>query len=310
MGSACRILVSSGNPALDLPDLTDRLRTRLEELEAAWSRFRQESEISVLNDHPGLPVLVGPDTLRLTVHAEAAWRLTRGWFDPLMLTELMALGYDRDHHDLPAAPPWRPDASTFASEAPLDGRVSRMPEMEIDQPLGLVSIPPGTTFDPGGLGKGLAADMLVEEALDHDVDGILVDLGGDIRMAGTWYGNGLWPAIVGHPQDRTRDLAEIRLAAGGLATSSLLRRRWQGPAGPVHHVLDPATAAPAASDVVAVTVHAGATWFAEAIAKAVLVAGRVAGAALIEESQTAGMIVDVTGEVDVVGPLDVRSLTP
>jgi thiamine biosynthesis lipoprotein len=310
MGSACRILVSGDDGILTKSELVDRLRCRLEELEAAWSRFRPTSEISVMNEGAGLPVLIGADTMRLVVHAEAAWRLTHGWFDPLMLAELIDLGYDRDHHDLPAATPWQPGVSLFEADAVPGQRISRMPELEIDQPVGMVSIPAGTTFDPGGVGKGLAADMLVEESQGHGVEGILVDLGGDVRMSGTWYGSELWPAIVGHPEDRSRDLAELRLAGGGLATSSRLQRRWQGESGPVHHLLDPSTAAPAESDVVVVTVHAGAAWFAEAIAKAVLVAGREAGAALIEESQTAGLIVDINGKVDVVGPLDVRSLTP
>jgi len=48
-----------------------------------------------------------------------------------------------------------------------------------------VRLPAGTGFDAGGIGKGLAADLVTTEAIAAGADGICVNLGGDLRVAGT-----------------------------------------------------------------------------------------------------------------------------
>ncbi len=40
-----------------------------------------------------------------------------------------------------------------------------MAEMEVDDVLGTVTLPVGARFDPGGIGKGLAVDLVTETAL-------------------------------------------------------------------------------------------------------------------------------------------------
>ncbi len=289
-------------------ELSNELRARLAELEQVWSRFLVDSEVSALNRAAGSPVIVGHDTINLIVHAEAAWRLTEGWFDPLMLDELEALGYDRDHHSLepvvePA--PWLTPAPTDSPQ-----RHSPMADLVIDQPLKLVVLPPGCRFDPGGIGKGLAADILVEMACEEGARGVLVDLGGDLRVGGEWFGSTIWPALVAHPVERQRDLVELRIGGGALATSSRLRRQWAAHGRIAHHLLDPHTAEPSNGELVAVTVHAGTCWYAEALAKAVLLAGPEAGTEFINNSDTGAIMYGESGDVTVAGRLSIERLEP
>ena len=60
---------------------------------------------------------------------------------------------------------------------------------------------------------------------------------------------------------------------GAVATSSRLLRRWQTTAGEAHHLIDPTTGHPVQTEVVAATVVAGEAWWAEALSKAVFLAG-------------------------------------
>ena len=90
MGTTAHVIVTGGRSGL-----ADRAVERLEELEARWSRFRSDSEISRLNERPGVPVLVSRDTYQLIEHALEGWRLTEGRFDPTLLREVRAAGYDR-----------------------------------------------------------------------------------------------------------------------------------------------------------------------------------------------------------------------
>ena len=71
-------------------------RDRLHELEARWSRFLPDSEVSRLNAASGVPVVVSSDTLGLVERAVEGWRRTHGSFDPTVLDALVAQGYDRD----------------------------------------------------------------------------------------------------------------------------------------------------------------------------------------------------------------------
>jgi hypothetical protein len=90
MGTTAHVIITDGPPGL-----ADRAAARLEELEARWSRFRPDSEISRLNEMAEVPVIVSPETYHLVERALEGWRLTAGRFDPTLLRELRAAGYDR-----------------------------------------------------------------------------------------------------------------------------------------------------------------------------------------------------------------------
>src|SRR5207244_11191700 len=103
-----------------------------------------------------------------------------------------------------------------------------------------VRLPAGTGFDPGGIGKGLAADMVVAEATASGAAGVCVNLGGDLRVTGLDPTDAAWTVAVEHPLAAT-PLAYLGLRDGAVATSTTLRRRWQVEGQPRHHPLDPLT---------------------------------------------------------------------
>jgi len=73
-------------------------------------------------------------------------------------------------------------------------------------------------------------------------------------------------------------LGRLPLQSGAVATSGVDARAWGRAA---HHLLDPATGAPAWTGVLAATALAGTAAEAEALAKAALLAGPAAGAAVL-----------------------------
>ena len=90
MGTTAHLVITDGNATL-----ADRAVDRLRELEARWSRFRSESEISRLNARPGVPVIVSAETYALVERAVEGAAMTGGLFDPTLLPELRDAGYDR-----------------------------------------------------------------------------------------------------------------------------------------------------------------------------------------------------------------------
>jgi thiamine biosynthesis lipoprotein len=234
--------------------------TRIRDLERRWSRFLPDSELSRLNTAAGTPCVVSVETARAIARSVEAWQVTGGAFDPTV--DVGTIGYDRDftalseHMTGPGFP--RPAPGCGGVEQ-IGGRVIRLA--------------PGTVLDLGGIGKGLAADLVVGEMLAAGAVGVAVNVGGDVRVAGSppdesdgW--------VVGLDLDPDRDVTlQVALADGGVATSSRLRRRWNTAEGEQHHLLDPATGRPVRAGWTTVSIIAGEAWLAEVLTKAVFLRG-------------------------------------
>jgi thiamine biosynthesis lipoprotein len=155
-----------------------------------------------------------------------------------------------------------------------------------------IRLPVGTTLDPGGLGKGLAADMVAEFALDHGAGGVLAEVGGDVVVAGQAPRDAAWTIGIENPFTPSELLTTVRLRSGAVATSSRLVRAWDGPDGPAHHLIDPATGRCAATSTVTSTVVAGTGARAEALTKLAFLRKPDPLLAWLPEIGAAAMIVD------------------
>ena len=252
MGSDAHLVVVGGPPAL-----VGAARARIADLESRWSRFIDTSEVSELTQRAGEAVPVSPDTRLLVTRAVTAWWLTGGAFDPTVLGDVVRAGYDRSFEEL------RPASARSLLQPGCDA---------IEIGADTVRLAPATGFDPGGIGKGLAADLVVAELLDAGAEGACVNLGGDVRVAGRSPDGGGW--LVGVADPWTGDeAARVSLADGAVATSSVLRRRWRQGGEARHHLIDPRTGAPSSSPLVQATAVAATGWEAEVLAKAVLLNG-------------------------------------
>lgn len=220
--------------ARSLEHACDAVRGVLAEVDLAASRFREDSEISKLARAGGTPMAVSPMFARATACAlRAAW-LTDGDLDPTIGSSLRVAGYDRDF-------------AAIRDGAPV--RFTRAPGwrcVQLDERHGTVRIPPGVELDFGATAKALAADLSAAAAAERVPGGVLVSIGGDIATAGTAPDGG-WAVHVtdDHAAPATAAGQTIALLSGGLATSSTTLRRWRRGEAEVHHILSPATGAPA-----------------------------------------------------------------
>jgi thiamine biosynthesis lipoprotein len=260
MGGTAHVVVLGRDPVA----LVRAARHRLGDLERRWSRFLNTSEVSRLNAAAGSPVAVSPETLQLIRHAVQAWRRTGGRFDPTVHAALVAYGYDRDFALVSA---------TGASARPLPRPAAGCAGIVLDAPTSSVRLPVGVTIDPGGIGKGLAADLVTAELIAAGAIGAMVNVAGDLRIRGEAPSVEGWVVSVPHPLRPGRELLRVGLSRGAVATSSRLKRRWRAAGHPVHHIIDPTTGTPTENDVAAVTVFAAEAWWAEALTKSIAVAG-------------------------------------
>jgi FAD:protein FMN transferase len=278
MGSDAHLVVVGG-----ADHLLDDAQRRVEELEQRWSRFIDSSEICELNRRAGDDVMVSVETALLVERAIEAWRLTGGGFDPTVLGAVLRAGYDVSFDEMAEDKPATSSSLIVGcTDIHVEGRMVRLPT--------------GTGFDPGGIGKGLAADIVIGELLSAGVAGACVNLGGDLRVAGSNPSGNAWTIAIEHPS-MDEAIALIGLHSGAVATSTTLRRRWSVDGQTRHHLIDPVTGEPSESDLELTTVIAAEAWMAEVLAKAVLLRGSARAFDIIDDHHVQALTIDAAGAI-------------
>jgi thiamine biosynthesis lipoprotein len=292
MGCDMRVLVEDGS---DPHAAARAARTQLEAIDARLSRFNPGSELSKLNADPRGTVPAS-DLLRVAVRA-AVWaaEASNGLVDPTLLGDLERAGYRHSltsrtnagiEEALEQAPARRP------AHARTD---ARWRAIEIDDTAGTITRPPGVRIDTGGSTKGLAADAAAHAL---PASRYVVDCGGDLRLnAG---GSEPYGVLVEHPLTR-EPACTIPVAGGAVATSGPGRRLWCDERGRVHHhLIDPATGAPAWTGLLSATALAPTALEAETLAKAALLSGPERAREVLAAS--GGVLIHDDGSIEEVHP--------
>jgi thiamine biosynthesis lipoprotein ApbE len=233
-GCAAR-LVATNRRAVRLAELA--VAGVLREVDDSCSRFRADSELSLLNANPEREVALSPMLAAALGVALRAARLTDGAVDPTVGSAVVAAGYDRDFALVP------PDGDAVPLAA---GPVPGWRVIGLDLVHRTAWLPRGVRVDLGATAKALAADLAADAALRAADGGVLVSLGGDIATRGVPPPGG-WRIQVG--EDSAAPISAgaeaIRAGAGGVATSSTTVRWWRRGGTTLHHLIDPRTGLPA-----------------------------------------------------------------
>ncbi len=276
------------------PGATDFAQYRLREIEEHWSRFLDSSDITRINHNPAVWVPVASDTIILIQTMQLAGHATAGRYDPTYLHQLLSTGYSSSIDD--------PSRITIAIDSP--SRDHTVQDVRIDAATSSVYVPVGLSLDPGGIGKGLAADLVVTELLQAGTAGALISVGGDIAAAGQAPTTDGWVIQVEDALDPSEILTVLAISDGGVATSSTRTRRWISDGTERHHLIDPVTGTTSETDLAAVTVVANAGWLAEAHATAALLLGAEGAIGYLESCGLSGIAVSVDGSVATTADLD------
>jgi thiamine biosynthesis lipoprotein len=254
----CDVVLPFGSPLAEI-------RAVFEARDRRFSRFHPSSELNGVNAAPlGLTLVSEEFASMLSLSLDAA-RATGGLVTPAVGGALAAVGYDRDFARLPAdVGPVEPASVPSFLAVSLRSR-------------GLLRTQP-VVLDLNGVVKS----RTVDDALALAGRGF-ISAGGDVAARE--------PVVIGLPGG-----GSIALHAGGLATSSVAKRRWLAEGVPQNHLIDPRTGRPTTSPWRDVSVAAHTCLAADVAAKAALLLG-AAGPAWLDGCGLAGRFVDRAGRV-------------
>jgi thiamine biosynthesis lipoprotein len=259
-----------------------KARIMFQLLERTFSRFLPDSELALLNASAGSSFSATPLLFGVVEAALATARLTGGIFDPTLLPEIIAAGYDRSFEKLADSNPVNYPHPTK--------RNSTWQHIRLDPASLKIWLPEGCSLDLGGIAKGWSVDNVGE--IFARFTGFALDAGGDIRLSGRQAGGAFWTVGIANPFDDRQDLMVIEMDSGCICTSTTMKRRWQKNGVWQHHLIDPRTGKPSDSGVVSATVISSSAVLAETIAKAALILGSEDGLRLIDQqTDTSGLLV-------------------
>jgi len=252
---------------------------RLRQLEQTWSRFLPDSELNRLHERRAEPLecsddLVAALQLCLQMHAE-----TGGLFDPSIRTSLERLGYDRTFAEI---------VDHVATTATPTTVAPGLTGLQISG--NAVRLAPELCIDLGGIGKGLAADLVADELIAAGANSAYVSMGGDIHASGEPVDENGWQVPLIHPISGAV-IDHYALFSGAIVMSTVAIRRWTRGGIQHHHIIDPRSGLPSGTDLIAVAVADQSAARGEALAKAAIVAGAADGMALLRAASVKAWLI-------------------
>ncbi|WP_235714551.1 FAD:protein FMN transferase [Neobacillus dielmonensis] len=229
----------------------------IKHVEKEWSRFHLDTELQKINRLlTGQKLCISPPLFDCLQKAEEYRTITEGRFSPYLLSQMEYHGYD---HSFPFE-----NCPAKAGLFPQSFQKKTAPFHFEGQFLAVERCDSGN-IDLGGIGKGYTVQAAAQWLKSSGAKAGIVDGGGDIAV---WSdGEKVWHIGIAHPYDEERDIAQLYIKNGGIATSNIIYRSWRQGETIKHHLLNGQTGLPVETDIIQATVITGNCLDAEIMAK-------------------------------------------
>jgi len=234
MGSPCEIRLDP-TPALDdraAAAVLAEAVAEVERLEARYSRYRETSLLAEINRVAlvGGSIEVDPETASLLDYAATCHAESGGLFD--VTSGILRRAWRFAEGRLPAPG----EVEALLPRVGFGKLVWQRPRLAFPVP--------GLELDFGGIVKEYAADRVAGRLQAAGAPHALVNLGGDVRVAGPRADGGPWRIGIRHPRRAGELVGQVALREGALSTSGDYERCIEIDGIRYGHVLDPRTGWP------------------------------------------------------------------
>jgi thiamine biosynthesis lipoprotein len=241
---------------------------RMSALEALLSRFKPDSQVSLLNRSG---VLREPHPAFLELLRQSCWvsELSSGLFD---ITILPVLALYQKHHQQNGSLPGMAEIEAASSKVDYRRLVISESELAFSEP-GM-----GITLD--GIAKGYIVDQGVSQLREHGFTDVLLEAGGDLIAAGRPGFDRTWKIGIRSPRsDEGNLVAELDISNQAVATSGDYMQSFT-PDFSEFHILNPQTGCSSAA-LSSATVIAPNLALADALATTLMVMDPAKGLDLV-----------------------------
>jgi thiamine biosynthesis lipoprotein len=216
-------------PAGTSTDVITAMEAEVRRIEAKYSRYRDDSVLSLINENAGQTVALDNETLWLINYACACFEQSEGLFD-------ISSGVLRQAWDF--------RAGVLPSESVLAQLLARVGFDRIELSGGHLTMLPDMELDLGGIGKEYAVDAAATIARQAGIKCGVVDLGGDLCVLGPHEDGSPWQLGVRNPRDTESAIASLPVYQGGMASSGDYERFFEIDGKRYCHLLNARTGFP------------------------------------------------------------------
>ena len=262
--------VSFLDKGVDPLDIQQGIEQELEQVNASMSTYRADSEISrfnALNSHQSFAISSGFQTvltaaLKVGLASGGAYDVTVG-----PIVNLWGFGPEPGANKLPDPEQLKRLLSHVGQD-----------KLQLDSKAKTLAKKDDLALDFSSIAKGYGVDRVALWLGNQGLRNFLVEIGGEVRVAGKNSRGGLWRIAVEQPDAPVGELAvAVVLTDTGIATSGDYRNYFELAGKRFSHTIDPRTGNPVSHDLVSVTVVHTQTMMADAWATALMVLGAEEG---------------------------------
>lgn len=250
-------------------------------IENRCSRFREDSELSRLNQQVGKEVTITCEMYAILTEADLFFEETEGIFNPSILSMLENNGYAKSIEYIKGKEVQAPSTAVCINPHPYT----------LNEKLQAVTL--YSKIDLGGIAKGWVIDRAAQ--LLEKMGFGFINVGGDIRIFGELPRR--LNIGIENPFGKEKMISSIQAETGAVATSTTMKRRWLVNGEWKHHLIDTRTGMPTGSRIVSATVTAPTALEADVWAKTVLLLGEEKGQEWIRKKGLRAVLINKAGEI-------------
>jgi len=260
--------------------LDERIASRLAQLQAIFSTYDPDSELSKFNTLKTRESVVASDDLyRVLEKAKRIYKETHGAWDPTVYPLVTLWGFGPQ------------TATGNGGVVPKAEQIKRakasvgFSKIHLQRERHIRKTDSRVQLDLSSIAKGYAVDEIVRLLWELDVSHYYVEIGGEVRVSKQKPNGKPWKIGISDPNPGSRVDSVIRvvsLSGKAMATSGDYRHYFEVGGKRYSHILDPRTGFPVSFGLVSVSVIANTCMEADALATAMMVMGREEGLAYIE----------------------------
>lgn len=152
------------------------------------------------------------------------------------------------------------------------------------------------SLDLGGIAKGYAGDRVLDIIRGFDIEAILISLGGNVSVYGRKPGGASYRVAIADPGNRQEYLGVLTADDTDVVTSGGYERFFEQDGKVYIHIMDPATARPAESDLRSVSVIDPDGLKGDVLSTALFVMGKDAAIKYWSERRDFGLVLAVSSD--------------
>ena len=288
MGTTYQVKIVDLPKQLSLSTLQSSIDKQLQHINALMSTYQDDSELSQINQNPSTDWLTVSSELFFVIQAaQQVSQLTQGAFDISVgpLVNLWGFG--------PAIRMGQLPTTSDIQAATARGGYTKVDLR--DTPTALKKQQADIYLDLSAIAKGYAVDQIADDLQQQGIDNYLVDIGGELRVAGINAKGQPWQIAIEQPNVGQRAVQRvISLDNIGVATSGSYRNFFTIEDKTYSHTINPKTGWPVEHQTVSATVLHPRTMQADAWATAFMVLDIPTALALAEQQNLPIMLIEMT----------------